>query len=160
MKGLFSILACCLLSLHVAESSESVNPPSPDMVKFRAGDISEVCSFFQAPTILVSEFKTERERTGGAELITITIHSCRVVASNISDLPVNSIVMYRIIHEKAPEIVPPNGQLLYIISPSARQVSTLNGAIELYEYCIPLPLRATPQQIDTARRRVNARLHN
>lgn len=159
MKRLLLILVSCIL-LNIANATNSDSPPILDMQKFRTGDICEASRYFQSPIILVSEFKTECEQCHGAEWKTVTIHYCRVVSSNCSDLPVNSIVVYRISYEKTPQLVPPNGQLLYIISPNPRQISSLNGVIELYDYCVPLPLHATQQQIDSARRRTNARLHN
>lgn len=155
MKHLILALATVFFCQSYTAQADSLN-----MGKFRNGDINEVSAFFQSPAILVCEYKIECERCRGAEWKPVTIHYCRVVSSNIPEFPVNSVVVYRVLHERDAYFSTASGQLFYIFTPSVRQVSTLNGDIELYEYCCPLPIYASYKQIDSVKRRLKARQHN
>lgn len=161
---------------YADEAKNSANAPIPNLETFlrgdasevreakrilgkiREGDIEEASRFFRVPVILVCEFKTEYEREYDTGMKTMTIHYCRVIASNIPDLPFGSVVAYGKLHEGLmPQTPPASGQIFLILSAYARQKSTLNSVIELSESCHPLPLRATSEQIDTAIRAMYAR---
>lgn len=143
-----------------ASTSDSL-PSAAAYKECRAGNPAALRAYVGAPVILVSEYATELvpcEGAAGFHGLMVVVHHCRVVASDNPAFPLGKAVIYKEIPEPSPSALPPpKGRLLWLISPSALHTRNLTGEIELCESVIPLPLEATPEAYERARRAYKAR---
>lgn len=142
-------------------STSDFLPSAAAYKECRAGNLAALRAYVGAPAILASEYATELvpcEGTAGFHGLMVAVHHCRVVASDDPSFPLGKAVIYKEIPEPRPSALPPpKGRLLWLIAPSALLTRSLTGEIELCESVIPLPLEATPEVYDRARRACKAR---
>ena len=150
-----------LLSILLLLSAQlKANTDTLKYEECRNGNCAALRSWIGAPVIPVSEYATEIvpcEGTAGVHGLYISVHHCRIVATEDKNLPLGKAVIYKVVHETPRTILPPKGRLLWLIAPTIMSTRTCTGEAELCESVIVLPFEAKPDRYELAKRTYQSR---
>lgn len=165
MKIVLSILACCFISIGIANAADevsqiSITPTVEQMAKFQDGNMLAVETYVGAKTMIAIEYKVEiypADGEFGKNGACTVLHFYRVIKSNDMLIPDDSEIIFMRFHESRPLQITLNSESVYIIRPSIINPHFRGDYKLLSEDTIILKLNASPKDYLNAKLAIDAR---